>query len=143
MKLHDFLNVRIADLSVLYTKLHRFHWFVQGAYFDIVHEKCEELYNEASAMYDEFAERLLIIGGTPAATLKEYLALAKISEEGNEVTLEDIYKTLIKDYTFFADELKVGIDIAQDAGDEATADMFIGAITAFEKHVWMFKQTVK
>jgi len=39
--------------------------------------------------------------------------------------------------------LKQGIGIAEDQGDDATADMFIGTITTFEKHLWMFKQSLK
>ncbi|MDR2168286.1 MAG: DNA starvation/stationary phase protection protein [Clostridiales bacterium] len=143
MALKDFLNVRIADLAVLYIKLHRFHWFVEGKLFYPLHAKFEELYDEATELYDEFAERLLAIGGAPAATMKEYLALTMISEEGNEVAPKDIFNTLIKDYSLLVDELKKGIAIAQDADDESTADLFIGTITTLEKHLWMFKMSIK
>jgi starvation-inducible DNA-binding protein len=143
MALKDFLNKRIADFAVLYIKLHRYHWFVEGSDFYPLHEKFEELYDECTGLFDEFAERLLSIGGVPAATMKEYLALTGISEEGNEVRGKDIFTTLIKDYGFMAEELKKGIEIAQGEGDEATADMFIGTITTLEKHTWMFKMSVK
>ncbi|MCL2169714.1 MAG: DNA starvation/stationary phase protection protein [Defluviitaleaceae bacterium] len=143
MTLQNFLNARIADFAVMYIKLHRFHWFVEGPLFLPLHSKYEELYDEATGLFDEFAERLLSIGGTPASTMKEYLNLAGIKEDGNEVTPKDIFTTLIKDYTFLVDELKKGVSIAQDEGDEPTADMFIGTIATFEKHVWMFKQSIK
>ncbi|MCL2855032.1 MAG: DNA starvation/stationary phase protection protein [Defluviitaleaceae bacterium] len=143
MALKNFLNVRISDLAVMYIKLHRFHWFVEGPLFLPLHEKYEELYDEMTALFDEFAERLLAIGGAPASTMKEYLSLTQISEDGSEVTPKAIFETLIKDYTFLAEELKKGIAIAQGEDDEATADMFIGTITTLEKHVWMFKQSIK
>ena len=143
MALKNFMNVRIADLAVLYIKLHRFHWFVEGSDFYPVHEKMQELYEETTELLDEFAERLLAIGGAPAATLKEYLALTVLSEEGSEVTPKDIYTTLAKDYGLISEALKEGVGIAQEEGDEATADLFIGTITTLEKHMWMFKQSVK
>lgn len=143
MTLHNFLNERISDFGVMYFKLHRFHWFVKGPDFYPMHEKYEELYDEMTATFDEFAERLLSIGGAPAATMREYLALSKISEEGNETNSNDIFKTLIKDYSHMTEALKQGIGIAEDQGDDATADMFIGTITTFEKHLWMFKQSLK
>ena len=34
-------------------------------------------------------------------------------------------------------DLKVAIKVAQDEGDEATADIFIGRIQAHEKATWM------
>ncbi|MCL2236177.1 MAG: DNA starvation/stationary phase protection protein [Defluviitaleaceae bacterium] len=143
MALKDFMNKRISDFAVMYIKLHRFHWFVEGPLFLPMHEKYEELYDEMTGLLDEFAERLLSIGGTPASTMKEYLNLAEIKEEGNEVTPKDIFNTLIKDYTLMTEELKKGIAIAQGEDDESSADLFIGTITTFEKHVWMFKQSVK
>jgi len=143
MALHNFLNERIADFAVMYIKLHRFHWFVEGPDFYPHHAKFQELYEETTELFDEFAERLLAIGGAPVATLKKYLELTKICEEGNEVTPKAIYTTLIKDYTTMAEELKKGIEIAQSAGDEVTADMCIGTVNTLEKHVWMFKMSVK
>ena len=143
MTLHGFLNERIADFGVLYFKLHRFHWYVEGEGFYPLHAKFEELYDELTALFDEYAERLLSIGGAPASTMKEYLALSKISEEGKEVAPKAIFETLIKDYSHVVTALKQGIELAEGERDMATADMFIETVTTFEKHLWMFKQSVK
>lgn len=59
-----------SKLTVAYTKLHNFHWYVKGPNFFSLHEKFEELYNEASQYVDDLAERILAIGGNPVATLK-------------------------------------------------------------------------
>ena len=143
MKLHNFLNERIADFGVMYFKLHRFHWYVEGGSFYPLHEKFEELYDELTALFDEYAERLLSIKGSPASTMKEYLSLSKISEEGKEVEPKAIFETLIKDYSHVVDALKEGIELAEGERDMATADMFIETVTTFEKHLWMFRQSVK
>lgn len=47
MNLQTALNVQISNWSILYTKLHRYHWYVKGPLFFTLHEKFEELYNEA------------------------------------------------------------------------------------------------
>jgi starvation-inducible DNA-binding protein len=142
MTLHGFLNERIADFGVLYFKLHRFHWYVEGPSFYPLHGKYEELYDELNELFDEYAERLLSIGGKPASTMKEYPSLSKISEEGNEVAPKAIFETLIKDYSHIVAQLKEGIELAEGQRDMATADMFIETIATFEKHLWMFKQSV-
>jgi len=143
MTLHDVLNQRIADFAVLYFKLHRFHWFVEGTGFYSLHSLYEELYDEATAKLDEFAERLLAIGGSPVATLKGYLEITALSEAGDERDGVAIANTLIADYNTIIEGLKTGIDIAENADDPSTADMFIATITDIQKHLWMLKQFVK
>ena len=143
MNLEKVLNERIADFAVLYFKLHRFHWFVQGLGFHACHKLYEELYDETTALVDEFAERLLAIKGVPVATMKGYLELASISEEGNEVTPQEISKTLVKDFGHVVECLKVGIDAAEESKDLVTADLFTVTIGQLEKHMWMLNQTLK
>ena len=143
MKLEKFLNERIADFGVIFIKLHRFHWLVEGPDFYPVHAKFQELYEEINELMDEYAERLLSIGGRPVSTMKEFLNMTKISEEGSEVKSADIFKTLIKDYSILVDALKEGIGIAEGEDDDTTADLFISTIGTFEKHLWMFKAILK
>lgn len=137
MKLHQLLNVQVANWSVLYTKLHRFHWYVKGPQFFELHEKFEELYNEAANAVDEIAERLLTIGGQPAASLKEYLEIATISESNNEKTANDMVAALIADYKKLVEELKEIAEAADEQGDDPTNDLAIGLIANLEKHIWM------
>ena len=76
------LNQQVANWTVAYTKLHNFHWYVKGPNFFSLHEKFEELYNEASQYVDDLAERILAIGGNPVGTLKESLEISIVDEAG-------------------------------------------------------------
>ncbi|RCK12627.1 hypothetical protein DT075_11800 [Bacillus licheniformis] len=60
--LENSMNTNLSNWFILYTKLHRFHWYVKGPQFFTLHEKFEELYNHASETADVIAERLLAIG---------------------------------------------------------------------------------
>ncbi|HVH95332.1 MAG TPA: ferritin-like domain-containing protein, partial [Bacillus sp. (in: firmicutes)] len=42
------VNKQVANWTVLYVKLHHYHWFVKGHHFFTLHEKFEELYDEAN-----------------------------------------------------------------------------------------------
>ncbi|GER68656.1 metalloregulation DNA-binding stress protein [Weizmannia acidilactici] len=137
MYIESALNVQVANWSVLYTKLHNFHWYVKGPLFFTLHEKFEELYNEAAAVVDDFAERILAIGGKPAASFKEYLEIATIEEAKADLTAEDMVKSLISDYKQIAGELNKLIEFAEDEKDHATADMATGLVEKIEKTVWM------
>ncbi|MFS0918227.1 Dps family protein [Brevibacillus sp. 179-C 1.1 NHS] len=137
--LYNVLNKQVANWTVLYTKLHNFHWNVKGPHFFTLHAKFEELYNEAAANLDTLAERVLSIGGKPIATLAACLNTASITEsEGNE-TAEQMVETIARDFSILVDELKLAMETADQADDEATADMLLEIRSGLEKHIWMLK----
>jgi len=131
------LNKQIANWSVLYVKLHHFHWFVKGPAFFTLHQKFEELYNEAALHIDELAERVLAIGGKPLATMQEYLAASTVREAEGEATAADMVRTTERDFRAVIAELKAGMEIAQQAGDETTSDLLLAIHSSLEKHAWM------
>ena len=133
------LNQQVANLNVLYVKLHNYHWYVSGEQFFSLHAKFEEMYDEVTLKMDEVAERMLAIKGKPAATMKEYLELATIQEaSGNEDT-RGMVQQLVEDFATLAEELQEGIEMAEKAEDMPTADMLTGFKTDFEKHMWMLR----
>lgn len=138
MALQKALNVQVANWSVLYTKLHHYHWFVKGPMFFSLHEKFEELYDEAAAVVDEAAERLLAIGGTPISTMKEYLETATIEEANKQLNANEMVTSLVEDYKKLKEELIELANIAEESNDTITADFAIGLIEKIDLHVWMF-----
>ncbi|MEF7637554.1 MULTISPECIES: Dps family protein [Bacillus cereus group] len=135
----EVLNKQVADWSILFTKLHNFHWYVKGPEFFVLHEKFEEFYTEAATHIDEIAERTLAIGGKPVATIKEFLEIASIQESSYGETAEGMVEVIMKDYKMMLVELKKGMEIAQEAGDEMTSDLLLGIYTELEKHCWMLR----
>lgn len=137
--LYSALNKQVANWTVLYTKLHNFHWNVKGPHFFTLHAKFEELYNEAAANLDSLAERVLSIGGKPVATLAACLNTASITEAEGSETAEQMVETIARDFSILVDELKLAMETADQADDEATADMLLGIRSSLEKHIWMLK----
>lgn len=135
--LMQIMNRQLANWTVLYEKLHNYHWFIKGQHFFTLHEKFEELYDEANGYIDEIAERMLAIGGTPIATLSECLKLATVAEATGQENEQQMVQSIIADFEKISDELQQGIGIAEEAGDDGTADMFIGTKQALSKHLWM------
>ena len=135
--LEQVMNQQLANWNVLYTKLHRFHWYVKGPHFFTLHAKFEELYEEAAGTMDELAERLLITGGKPVSTLKEYLQYATIEETSEVLTAEEMVQNVVNDFSQLISELKEGKNAAEQADDEVTSDMFTELIEKLSKHNWM------
>jgi starvation-inducible DNA-binding protein len=142
-KLYNALNKQVANFSVLFTKLHHFHWYVTGPQFYQLHAKFEEFYDEANELYDAFAERLLMIGGYPVSNLKGYLAITSLKEASGTEKPEEMVKHILDDFKLIALELKETLKIAQDLEDEVTADLIISTLSSFEKHIWMLNFTLK
>ncbi|MCR6107205.1 DNA starvation/stationary phase protection protein [Salipaludibacillus agaradhaerens] len=135
----EILNRHIANWNTLFVKLHNYHWFVKGPHFFMLHEKFEELYNEAAEHIDEIAERLLTLKGTPVATMKEYLEMATIKEAMGEKAADEMVQTLSSDFEKMTAELEQDIGTIENEDDETTADMLIGIRQSVEKHNWMFR----
>ncbi|HYK73444.1 MAG TPA: Dps family protein [Pseudoneobacillus sp.] len=138
-ELSSIINKQIANWSVLFIKLHNYHWYVKGNQFFTLHTKFEEFYNEASLHIDELAERLLAIGGEPVAKMKDCLAIASVQEASGNETAEEMVQAISSDFSLLVGELKEGMSIAEKENDEITGDMLLAIHSSLEKHVWMLK----
>ncbi|TCP52189.1 starvation-inducible DNA-binding protein [Tumebacillus sp. BK434] len=136
-KLTAVLNQQIANWTVLYIKLHNYHWYVKGPQFFTLHTKFEEFYTEAALHIDELAERLLSLHGRPVATMREALELASVQEANGTESAEEMVQNVVRDFETLMGELKAGMETAEESGDEPTGDMLLAIYSGLEKHVWM------
>lgn len=141
-ELNKCLNEFLADLNVFYRKLQNYHWNVEGSEFFVLHEKLEEYYDCVSKEIDEIAEHILINKGQPLGTLKDYLAITKITEAENKKIGKDcIYKNILADYGIL---LNKAIDIKQAAdniSDYGTSSLMDEYILDYGKKMWMLEQS--
>ena len=133
----DVLNKQIADWNVLFVKLHNYHWYVKGSDFFTLHAKFEELYNEASLHIDVLAERVLIIGGKPIATMREYLDASGIEEANPRATSQEMVQDIVHNFNYLIEELKNGMEITNHESDSITHDLLSAIREKLSKHIWM------
>lgn len=143
MKLEKLLNQQVGNLILFFVKLHNYHWFVDGPHFYGLHEKFEEMYDEVNELYDEIAERMLMLGYKPVATLKDSLAVATLAEATNKETTKEMIASIIKDYKQLNEEFGQILDLADEAGDDVTADVITGGRVSIQKHIWMLQELLK
>lgn len=136
-ELTQMVNQQIANWTVLYIKLHNYHWYVTGPEFFTLHAKFEELYNEAALHIDELAERLLAMGDKPVATMTGALVLASVKEAAGDESASDMVASIVHDYSTMIEELKRGMELAGEVHDETTSDLLLSIHSGLEKHVWM------
>lgn len=131
------LNTLLADYHLYYQKLRNFHWNVIGKNFFDLHEKFEELYDDAKLKVDEIAERILTLRYQPTSNLSEYLKIANLKESKSELTDSKMIETLLEDHGTMLKQMRKVIETADKASDEGTIDLIGAYIRELEKTSWM------
>ncbi|MCL6218889.1 Dps family protein [Zunongwangia pacifica] len=133
----DELNILLADYHLYYQKLRNFHWNVIGKNFFDLHEKFEEMYDDAKLKVDEIAERVLTLRFQPTSNLSDYLKMSNLEESISELTDYDMIDQLIKDHGTILVQMRKVVKAADAAGDEGTIDLIGAYIRELEKTSWM------
>lgn len=139
-KLVEKLNQLLADYQIYYQNLRGLHWNVKGAQFFMLHEKYEELYNEAAESVDEIAERILMIGGQPLHTFADYVKTAKLNEAGHIADGKKGVEVVLENSRYLLQSFNQLLELAD--GDEGTSALMSDLIGTTEKRIWMFKSTL-
>jgi starvation-inducible DNA-binding protein len=143
IKLISALNTMLADMHVLVTKLHNYHWNVSGMQFHAIHNATESYYDYFFGQFDDVAERILQLGEKPLATVKGYLAAATLEEdEGSSFEPAYVLEKISADFTALLGQAKAANGLAEEAGDVATLDLLGGLIAWLEKELWIIRSSL-
>lgn len=131
------LNILLADYHIYYQKLRNFHWNVIGKNFFDLHEKFEELYDDAKLKVDEIAERILTLRYQPTSNLSDYLKTSNLKESKSDISDLKMIEALLKDHGLLLKQMRKVTKVADTAGDEGTIDLIGAYIRELEKTSWM------
>ncbi|WP_026915695.1 Dps family protein [Christiangramia portivictoriae] len=131
------LNILLADYHLYYQKLRNFHWNVIGKNFFDLHEKFEELYDEAKLKVDEIAERILTLRYQPTSNMSEYLKDSNLKESPSDISDSKMIEILLEDHGLLLKQMRKVVEIADKSGDEGTIDLIGAYIRELEKTSWM------
>jgi starvation-inducible DNA-binding protein len=130
------LNQLLADYQIYYQNLRRFHWNISGENFFDLHDKFEDLYNDAKVNIDEIAERILTLRKKPMSTLELYMKHSNLKEtEANSST--EMVAAILNDHRVIIENLRKVITEASEVNDEGTIDLVAGFLSSIEKKSWM------
>ena len=111
------LNVLLADFHIYYQKLRNFHWNVIGKNFFDLHEKFEELYDDAKLKVDEIAERILTLRFQPTSNMSDYLKTSNLKESSSDLSDTKMIETLLADHGILLDQMRKVIEVADKGGE--------------------------
>lgn len=144
MKLEQSLNEVLSDLNVFYRKLQNYHWNVEGKDFFVVHAKLEEYYDEVNEQIDEIAEHILILGGEPLGTMKDYIENTSIVEaENKKIKPEVVFHNLVNDLGMLLKKVTQIKEEADNQKEYMTSALMDEYIQNYSKKVWMLKQSIE
>jgi len=133
------LSKLLADTYMLYLKTHNYHWNVTGPMFNTLHTLFETQYTEYALAVDEIAERIRAIGARAPGGYTEFAELASVKEDrGAPLAMEMIRNQVADQETTVASARKI-VEVAEAAGDHATADLGVRRIEIHEKNAWMLR----
>jgi starvation-inducible DNA-binding protein len=135
------LNTMLADEYLLYTKTRNAHWNIQGKNFMEMHKLFESQYEALDIIIDDTAERVRALGHFALGSFKNFLNVARLSEQNDDFTDQDhIIRTLLEDHESIIRSLRRDITIVSDQfKDLGTADFMTGIMEQHEKTAWMLR----
>lgn len=137
------LNTLLADYHIYYQKLRSNHWNILGQNFFDLHNKFEEMYNDAKVKIDEIAERILTLRFHPMSTFKDYFKVSAITEKEDLKTDVDMVKETLNDHKILLKQMSAVIEKAEAVSDEGTIDLIGAYIRELEKTSWMLNAWTK
>jgi starvation-inducible DNA-binding protein len=135
------LTKLLADTYALYLKTHGYHWNVEGPHFQQLHALFMEQYTEMWNAVDELAERVRALGEYAPASYSQMAKLSSITEETGQPNWQDMVVNLANGHHEVAKSAREVLRVAEDIGDDATADVVTPRITLHEKTAWMLRAT--
>ncbi len=123
----------LADFQVYYTNLRGFHWNIKGHDFFVLHSQFEKMYDDTAEKVDEIAERILMLGGTPANKFSDYLKVANINEVDKISNGEQALNNILQSISYLIGEERKILSIASQSGDEVTVSMMSDYLKEQEK----------
>ena len=137
------LNLLLANYEMYYQNLRALHWNIRGKLFFMLHGKYEELYNEAAAVIDEIAERVLMLDETPLHTYEDFINTSKISAVKNVIDANKSLEIVLENQEMLHETAYEVNKVASESGDEGTVALLSEIISSLEKNIWMLKSSMK
>lgn len=93
------MNRILANLFVIYVKLHRYSWYVKGEQTLFLAKWYDDKLLQCKEHMNQLVEVILILDGQPFATMSKYVKEATIEEATADDETEEMSEQLISDTT--------------------------------------------
>ena len=141
-KIADGLSHFLADSYTLYLKTHNFHWNVTGPMFNTLHLMFEAQYNDLWLSMDLIAERIRSLGEY-APVGEQIGAKSQLPVDKGVPDAKAMISNLVEGNELLARSARTALKTAEEAGDQASADLMTQRVAVAEKTAWMLRAMAK
>jgi starvation-inducible DNA-binding protein len=138
----ELLNEILADTTILYALYKKHHWNVSGPTFYQLHLLFDKHAEEQSALIDEIAERVQMLGGIAVGDPRHAAELTTIerSPDGAE-DVPAMITRLLKAHQEIIRKVREGIEATEQSKDWGTNDLLMGdVLRRHEMQVWFISE---
>jgi len=134
----------LADTYTLYLTTHNFHWNVTGPHFNSLHAMFMAQYTELWGATDVIAERIRALGHYAPGSYAEFSKIATVPDvPQNPPKAMDMVRILVKGHETVSRIAREFIPVAEEAGDDPTADMLTARCTVHDQTAWMLRSLLE
>jgi starvation-inducible DNA-binding protein len=134
------LNARLADMLALKLALKQAHWNVKGPAFIAVHELLDAVAGRVDDQADTMAERIQTLGGVALGTVEIVAAEASVKAYPTDLVSEkDHIEAVCGRLGDLGGKIRQAITEVTAAGDDGTADIFVGVSRQLDKDMWFLE----
>ena len=138
------LSKLLADTYTLYLTTHNFHWNVTGPLFNTLHAMFMVQYTELWNAVDPIAERIRSLGHPAPGSYAQFGELASIKDApATAPKAMDMVRILVEGHEAVAKTARKIFPIADEAGDQPTADLLTQRLDVHEKTAWMLRSLLE
>lgn len=139
-KMAVLLNARLADAVDLALMTKQAHWNLRGAQFVSVHEMLDGFRTELDGHVDLLAERVVQLGAIALGTTQAVTGSSKLPPYPIDiVSVDDHLDALAIRYGDLANAVRAAIEMASEAGDACTADIYTAFSRLLDKALWFLE----
>ncbi|MBT8143332.1 MAG: DNA starvation/stationary phase protection protein, partial [Gammaproteobacteria bacterium] len=96
-------------------------------------------YTELALAVDEIAERIRTLDAPAPGSYTAFMELASVREESGSPSAKEMIENLVADQNTISDNARALIEVAEAAGDSASADLGTRRLDVHEKNAWMLR----
>ena len=134
----------LADTYTLYLTTHNFHWNVTGPHFNSLHAMFMAQYTELWASTDVIAERIRALGHYAPGSYAEFSKIATVPDvPQTPPKAMEMVRILVKGHETVSRIAREFIPVAEEAGDDPTADMLTARCTVHDQTAWMLRSLLE
>jgi starvation-inducible DNA-binding protein len=134
----DLLNQQLSDVLDLGLQAKQAHWNVKGPNFIGLHELFDKVAEELEEFSDDIAERAVELGGVALGTIQAVSKKSRLPAYLLDLVSGREHVTALSGaLAKFGASTRDAIDLAAEAGDADTADLFTEISRGVDKLLWL------